>query len=139
TKFNGFIAEEYIDGVLYHIDTCVSQGKTTFMQICQYSCPNAELLQGKVLGSLPLLESNEVYKKLRQFAQQVLDCLKIDNMVNHMEVFIANDEVCFLEIAARPPGGLISKMHEMNTGVNLVDQAFLLQAGFTPDCSLKQT
>lgn len=133
-SYHRYMAEEYIEGTLFHIDTCVRNNHIEFIQICEYSCPNAELAKGKVLGSIPLQEGHPFYSRLVTYATEILSLLSADNMVNHMEVFISDDEVCFLEMAARPPGGLICRMHELNTGINLVDEAFMLQSGIDAHC-----
>jgi len=38
-----------------------------------------------------------------------------------MEIFEQKGELIFLEIAGRPPGALVNKIHAYNHGINLMD------------------
>lgn len=122
-----FEVEEYIKGTLFHVDSCTQDKKITFICANEYSCPNNEYTHGKPLGSIPVTELH-LQKKLIDFACQVLSTLQSNNLVNHMEIFVTDkNELVFLEISARPPGGLVNFTHQINYAVNLMDLDFFLQ------------
>lgn len=122
-----FEAEEYIDGKLFHVDSCTQNNKITFICANEYSCPNNHYTKGHPLGSIPITQV-ELENSLIQFARQVLAKLKSNNLVNHMEIFVTEkNELVFLEISARPPGGLVNWVHQINFSINLMDLDFFMQ------------
>ncbi len=124
-----FEVEEYISGKLFHVDSCTEDNKITFICASEYSYPNNHFTTGSPLGSIPINDS-KLEKSLIDFARQVLSILKSNNFVNHMEIFINEKNECvFLEISARPPGGLVNKTHQINFAINLMDLDFFMQAG----------
>lgn len=127
-----FEVEEYIEGVLYHVDSYIKNNECMFICANEYTCPNNEYTNGKALGSIPLDESNPLNSRLIHFAKKCLSVLGANNMVNHMELFLTQqDEIIFLEVSARPPGALLNLTHQINFGINLMDEDFFMQSGLT--------
>lgn len=134
-----FMAEEYIQGTLYHVDTLRGMGKTLFSCCNEYSCPNHEYLSGKTLASFPLTSDALPAQRLTDFSEKCLNVLDSNNMVNHMELFIdSHDEIIFLEVSARPPGALLGLTHSINYGINLMDEDFMIQTGLSVTLPEKQ-
>jgi hypothetical protein len=64
--------------------------------------------------------SDPRWYKLNEFHQQIITTLLPPDGATHCELFLTkNNEVVFLEIAARPSGALVVAMIEHNTGVNI--------------------
>lgn len=124
-----FEAEEFIKGTLYHVDSCTKNNKITFICANEYSCPNNQYTEGHPLGSIPVNDLS-LQKSLIDFARKALAILQSNNLVNHMEIFLTEkNELVFLEISARPPGGLVNFTHQINFAINLMDEDFFLQTG----------
>lgn len=122
--------DEFISGELYHCDSIVHNGECVVTFVSRYTNPCAEFLTGKTNGSIPLQMNSEEYLKLASFANKVLTKLpNLGNVVTHMEVFVSNGECCFLEIAARPGGGLIVDTYQKTFGINITDTNFRIQLG----------
>lgn len=124
-----FEVEEYIEGTLYHIDSCIRNNNIDFICANEYTFPNHDYTNGKALGSIPLDQDDPLSIKLIDFAENCLMALKADNIVNHMELFhTKNNEIIFLEVSGRPPGALVNLTHQLNFGFNLMDEDFYMQS-----------
>jgi biotin carboxylase len=123
--------DQFIEGTLFHIDSLVYQGKIADIYICQYSHPNAEFIDGKPVGSLPLDKENPLYSRFEAYNSRVFDALGyVPDGATHLEAFLTKDDrIVFLEIAARAPGGWIPQMHALCSGRNIEEQHFLAQMG----------
>ncbi|TAK77705.1 MAG: ATP-grasp domain-containing protein [Gammaproteobacteria bacterium] len=129
-----FEVEEFIQGDLYHVDSLVKSNVIEFICANEYTCPNHDFTKGKVLGSIPLEENHPLCDRLIIFARKCLKTLGANNLVNHTELFVTKDnEIIFLEISARPPGGLLNLTHNINFGVNLMNEDFFMQSGIHLD------
>lgn len=127
-----FEVEEYIEGKLYHVDSCIQNNELTFICANEYTYPNHDYTKGKVLGSIPLKSSCHIRNSLIDFSKRALKILGANNMINHMEIFItSNQELVFLEVSARPPGAMINLAHQINFSINLMDIDFCMQTGLT--------
>ncbi|MGC2971765.1 ATP-grasp domain-containing protein [Paraburkholderia aspalathi] len=121
--------EEFIDGDLFHVDTLVRDGQAIFHAVNEYAYPIDTYARGQMMGSMNVPASEAVYRPMVELATSALRALGATNLSSHMEIFWSNNEAIFLEVAARPPGGLICRSHEMARGVNYVDYDLLIQAG----------
>ncbi len=123
-------AEEYIDGILYHCDMVIQNRQFLFQYSCQYSCPNAEFQNGKILGSFLVQPKSAIAEKLKIFAGNCMQALGEPDGCFHMEIFIKSDgEPVFLEVAARSPGLSIVPIYQSWLGVNLYDAELSIQIG----------
>jgi biotin carboxylase len=126
--------EEYIDGVLYHCDALIKNGEILYTAVAECSWPVMYLTQGHVVGSIYLLPSDERWQKVAALNHAVVKALMPPDGVTHLEVFEkSNGELVFLEIAARPPGGLTCSMLEKTNGLNLEELHIRVQIGATID------
>lgn len=134
--------DEYINGVLYHIDSIVFDNKIIKPFIGRYSSPVANFMSGQPVGTILLDERNKLYSKLEEFNYNVLKAIgDVPNCMTHLEVFVDNNEnIVFLEIAARAAGGLIPQMYQKAYGINIEEIHFQLQMGnkFTKEIELKE-
>ncbi|ACJ31304.1 Conserved hypothetical protein [Shewanella piezotolerans WP3] len=123
-------AEEFIDGILYHCDMVIQNGKFLFQYACRYSCPNAEFQDGKILGSFLVDPATELATRLNDFSAKCITALGKPNGCFHMEVFAKTDgELVFLEVAARSPGLSIVPIYQNWLGFNLYDIELTVQMG----------
>lgn len=123
--------DEFITGELYHIDSLIKGGELIEQLICKYSCPNAEFLEGKALGSLQIDDSDCEFERLSWANKKILSSFEsVPDGAFHLEVFLTDDnEIVFVEVAARAPGGWIPQMHKISRNYNIEEQHFLLQMG----------
>lgn len=133
--------DEFIDGTLFHCDSVVKNGQVQFTLVSQYLHPNADALSGKALATMTLNPGAEDYKRLKQFAEEALSHFPIlPDGVTHLEVFkkTSNNELVFLEVAARAPGGVAPEMYQIRTGVDIRQLHLRLHLGLSIEDSIRQ-
>lgn len=127
----GFEAEEFIDGVLYHVNAVVVDG-TPILTVCAPYLPgmaNIDFASGSPFVSVTM-DDSDLRRRLQAFSDRVIEVLALRNGVTHLECFVTPaDEIVFCEIAARPGGGGIVLMMEAQYGINYARAALLLEAG----------
>ncbi|MBL7479913.1 ATP-grasp domain-containing protein [Legionella bononiensis] len=123
-----FQIEEFIEGTLFHCDAIVENKEIRFVSISEYLWPMALFKEGYPTGSIVLPEHDSRWNQLNVVHQQIIASLQPPDGVTHCELFLTqNNEVVFLEIAARPSGALVVTMIERMTGVNLELAHFMLR------------
>jgi len=118
---SSFLVQQFINSKLFHIDFAIYRGTMVFLDACQLSVPQMEIkkMPKYLFAGLPV-EEPALKAKIREFTQQVITSLECEDSCYHMEAFLDdNHELIFLEIAARPGGGGISKMYKTMYGIGL--------------------
>ncbi|NNM60323.1 MAG: ATP-grasp domain-containing protein [Legionellales bacterium] len=125
-EINNLLAEQYIDGTLFHCDTLIDATGKILNFVSQYNYPMHYFLEGKAVGSWMIGQDSEDAIKIKDANKSVLTQFKAQKGIYHLEFFIdKKGEPVFLEAAARPAGGLILKMIKTCTGINLLKYDFL--------------
>lgn len=123
-----FEAEEFINGDLYEYDIAMQGGEILYSNVSRYSCPMADLQEGKTLGSIMVERSSELHQRIAAFGERCIRALDATNGCFHMEIFhSASDELVFLEVAARSPGLMTVPAYQRWEGVNMYDLELLIQ------------
>jgi hypothetical protein len=113
-------ADQFIEGELYHCDIVLNKGKIIFSDCCKYSCPNLDFSFGKIIASLVLNPDSLIKQNLIETSLNSLSALGLTSGTFHVELFIDPvGKIYFLEVAARPAGGLVAFMYEKLIGINL--------------------
>lgn len=126
--------DEFIDGTLFHVDTAWQDGAAVHVAVNQDVHPCYDYIAGRVNGSFTLADDDPVAARLRAFNTQVIEALvdKPARGVFHHEVFLTgDDELVFLEIAARAPAALIPSTSRIRYGLDIEQAHFQLQRGDT--------
>jgi biotin carboxylase len=124
-------AEEYIDGTLYHVNSVVGGGKVLYSGVGIYlpGRANIDFSRGQSFSTVMVTEG-ALHDALTHFSDTVIAALEMVSGVTHLEAFVTRDgEIVFCEIAARPPGGGIVTMIEMQHGVDFWAAAMLCEEG----------
>jgi len=123
--------EEFINGTMYHCDGIMNSTKILHAFPSIYSCPNLEFTTGKNLMSLPLHPKEAIYQKIIAFTHETIKALGYVTGAFHFEFFDKEDsgELVFIEIAARPPGALLSTNLNRQFGLNLFNADYCLKSG----------
>ena len=136
---NDFELDEYITGDLFHIDSIVKNGKIIFSQTCKDLYPCFDFLLGSPNASIMLREDNQDVKTIQKINREVLSILKAPDGITHLEVFKTfGNRFLFLEVAARPPGGLIPQMYKKSLGIDCTTLHYKLQMGLDVNLHVKQ-
>jgi len=126
-----FEAEEFIDGVLYHVNAVVRDGVPLLTASAIYvpGMGNIDFSAGTPFVSAMVTEP--VLKgRLEDFSNQVIAALGMRDGVTHLECFVTpKSEIVFCEVGARPGGGGIVWMIEQHCGINYNYALMMLEAG----------
>jgi biotin carboxylase len=130
--------EEFIAGTLFHCDSIRKDGKTIFSVSSEYNNPNFDFQLGKPVISMPLKNDDPLAKRIFSFNETVLDALNYERGVSHHELFLTkNDELIFLEIAARSPG-VVTPMYRRAFNIGMEDIGFLIEMDIPFELNLTQ-
>lgn len=133
---------ERIQGTLYNTSVIVINGEISYFAPCKHFRPNDEFLYGKPIGNIVVREEDPEYAMLFEFSLKVLRGLSTGyppNSVINLDFFVdeKTGTPVLLEIAARAPFGLVSKMFDAYQGIALSEWHLCLQMGFTGKPELK--
>lgn len=123
-------AEEFIEGDLYEFDLAIQDGKIIYSAVSRYSCPMADLQEGRTLGSIMVNRESPLHSRISNFGLKCSKALGATNGCFHMELFHSiHDDLVFLEVAARSPGLMTVPAYHSWEGINLYDIEMLIQSG----------
>lgn len=122
--------EEFIDGTIYSVNI-VSRDRTSLTAgVTEYLVNSSAVREGRVNADINLIDTDPRVPRMIAFAEGVLDALGWPDGASHLELFLtADDELVFLEVAARFKGLAGVAAMQRNYGVALVNLAFEIEAG----------
>lgn len=124
-----YLVEDFMNGNLFHIDGVIRDGTVLDLFVCEYTVPNADMLNGCALGSIPIANNVDKYVILKKYALNLVEHIfRIKNSAFHLEVFYDEllGKINFLEIGHRPPGAWVSKLYMLNYSYNIFNQHLIV-------------
>jgi hypothetical protein len=124
-----YVIQEYLDGKLFHCESFIRKSKILHFSVFEYSRPGFFFSKGFPVGSISLPPNDLLTKRISRFTESVLENLGIiENGVTHVEVYLdRNDELIFLEAAARPPGLVGNLLYRKHLNISINEIHLLLQ------------
>lgn len=119
------LAEKYVDGKEFSVETLVMNGEIIFINITEYHTHH-------ICNIIPARIPNENKKRLLALNKQVIQAFGIKNGIAHTEYYLTKDQILFGEIAIRPPGGYIMKLIELSYGFNPWEALIQIESGCPP-------
>lgn len=103
------LVEEYINGIMYHVDGLVQNGEIIFSCTSEYTTSCLAYQDGIHLGSVMLQIDGSIDKRMKEETAKVISALpKTLEMAFHAEFFLTNkNEIYLCEIASRSGGALV--------------------------------
>ncbi|MEH2332791.1 FAD-dependent oxidoreductase [Nostoc sp.] len=137
-----FEFNEFIKGQLYNTSVVIKNGQPCYFAACKHYRPNDEFIYGHQIGNIVVREEDPEFHKLWQFSSDTLQSLEHGypkNGVINIDFFLqeGSEEPILMEVAARSPGELVSRMFYIYQGVRLNELHLQLQIGDSPDIILK--
>lgn len=131
---DGWFAESFLTGRLYHANAVVIEGDITSVQVGRYTRPLLALGDGRPVGSLTLADDHPVTVAGAELGTRVIRALGDGgSFVTHVEFFQTPDRgLAVIDAAARAPGGLVSEIAAVRTGIHLEAVNLSLQVGRRP-------
>ncbi len=131
--------EEYISGDVYHIDGVAWGGVVLFCRTSKYINTCLEYINGKPRGNLSVSTVSES-DDWKAFATQIVETMKVPNGAFHLEAFFTEQgERVFLEIAARPPGTILTTTLRTVHSIDLEKSHIQCELGIQPEIPLDDT
>lgn len=124
-----YIIQQYLDGNLFHCESFVKNGKILSSYVFEYSRPGFFFTKKQSVGSIALALNDPIRKRIVNFTKDILENLGLVNDgVTHVEVYLTkNDELVFLEAAARPPGLVGNFLYRKYLNISINEIHLLLQ------------
>ncbi len=127
-----YLLEQFVPGVVYHIDSIASERDVVFAEAHIYGTPPFTTSHhGGVFTSSTLPVDAPETAELRAINRQVLNDLGFVRGVTHAEFLKADfdGKFYFIEVAARVGGAYITDLIEAATGINLWREWARLEVG----------
>jgi biotin carboxylase len=122
------LIEEFVPSDVYHVDTVVSDGKILLEVAGKYLNPPFDVWHGGgVFAATTVDRRGRLFKRLARMNHKIIAALGIKDGVNHTEFLCRDDEIYFLEIAARVPGSNLDQLTTAATGIDLFVEAARIQ------------
>jgi biotin carboxylase len=120
-KRHHYLAECYVSGDVYHVDTLTLDGKVLFTRVSQYLTPPFDVAHGGgIFQSATLDLKDPIHKELQELNIKVLDGFGLLHGASHSEFIRSKDgEYYFLETSARVGGAHLADMVRVASGINL--------------------
>jgi biotin carboxylase len=126
--YSGSIIQPFLNEKLYHCELIVQDNKELYNLARIYSYPNHNFLDGKIIVSLPIPDS-EIKRKVEEAASLVREALGFKNGLMHTEFFVSSDnKITFLETNIRQVGGTISLIHKDIIGMSFETALILIES-----------
>jgi hypothetical protein len=115
----GWHAESFVTGDLFHANALVIDGVVHPVQVGRYTSPLLYLKAGRPVGSVTLPDDDRIAIAGTELNGRVVDALGgAGSFGVHTEFFVTETGVIVLETAARAPGGLVSEIAAIRTGIH---------------------
>lgn len=127
-----YLLEQFVPGIVYHVDSIVSEREVLFAEAHAYGAPPLDVShQGGVFSTRTLPRDAAQTGELLRVNRDVIEGLGYLRGVTHAEFLKshADGKFYFIEIAARVGGAYISDVIEAATGINLWREWARLEVG----------
>lgn len=133
------LAENYIEGKLYHIDTLVLHDEYIFSSVSEYTEAPLHFTKVPFRGSFTIL-SGELKERLEIFTKEVIAAFpKVEHAAYHTEIFVTKlNDLILCEIACRMPGARIVSQIELAYGINIDREHFMAECGEYRNAQIKK-
>ncbi|QRN95685.1 ATP-grasp domain-containing protein [Archangium violaceum] len=126
----GYEYEEFIQGTMYSVNIISKDRKTVFGGVTEYLVNSFDVQAGKVNADINLIDHDPWVARMVRFAESALDALGWPDGASHLELFLTDqDELVFLEVAARFKGLAGLAAMERHYGIALTNLSFELETG----------
>ncbi|GAA4684329.1 hypothetical protein GCM10023347_44230 [Streptomyces chumphonensis] len=122
--------EEFVEGTMYSVNIVSEAGRTVFGGVTEYLVNSMEIPGGKVNADINLIDSDPRVARMVAFGERALDALGRPDGGSHLELFhTADDELVFLEVAARFKGMAGLAAMQRNYAIAFINLAFQIESG----------
>jgi biotin carboxylase len=124
------LAEEYLEGPQYLIEVVVYRGEVRIIVVIEQECSSKSFL---ITGyKYPAKLSSEQETTLKRAIHDTIFHLGLSNGSCHLEMRIVNGKWKLVEVNPRMSGGVMNRLIEEGTGINLVKEILRMNVGEVP-------
>lgn len=129
-RIDDYLAEQYIPGEVYHVDSVVEGGKVAFSLASRYGQPLYDVIQGGNFVTYTVARGSQLEKQLLKLNARVIAAFGLKRGVTHIEFIRSAEtgELYFLEAANRIPSARIPMVVNEASGVCLYHELAKLEA-----------
>ncbi len=127
----GVVAQEYLAGTEYAVDTASCRGHHRITDVWQYTKINVNGLVDRMAGHFTVAPDNPVWPVLADYAERVLDALGVGYGPAHLEVVVTDDGPRLVEGGFRIAGASVPRYAELAAGESQI--TWTLDAYLDPD------
>lgn len=122
--------EEFVDGKIFSVNIVSRDKRSVVAGVTEYLVNSSAVREGRVNADINLIDTDPRVPRMIAFTEEVLAALGWPDGASHLELFhTADDELVFLEVAARFKGLAGVAAMQRNYGVALVNLALEIEAG----------
>lgn len=116
-----YLAERYVKGDVFHVDSVVYDKKVLFSRAHRYGVPPFDVWNhGGVFSSQSLPSNEKLTKDLVKLNEKMVEAMGLVRGVTHTEFIQGDDgELYFLEMAARVGGANIDRLVKASSDIDL--------------------
>lgn len=125
---NNYLAEEYINGSLFHIDAFKANDQIKYLIVSKYFDNTLAYKENKSIGSVQVPENSKTYTDIKKYAMTLFNTFESPkNSIFHLEVFYDGKTIKLCEVASRLGGGRILQEIEAEFGFNPIQELLKLE------------
>jgi biotin carboxylase len=123
------IAQEFIDGPEYSVESLTCDGRTHVISITEKST-SGEPYHVEIGHSQPAILKTDTYEEIKRECLRILKAMQLDNAASHIELKLSSTGPVVIEAAARMGGGFIgSHLVQYSTGINFLSETLAVALG----------
>ncbi|MDF2867408.1 MAG: ATP-grasp protein [Gammaproteobacteria bacterium] len=111
------LAEKFVIGKEYSVESFIQDGKILFCNITEYYLPH-------IISIMPAELPENLHAEIVKLNRLIITHFQIKQGMTHLELYHTAEGIIFGEIALRPPGGYLMNLLELSYGFDAW-QAFL--------------
>jgi biotin carboxylase len=140
SRSNQAIIEEYIEGKEIGIDCFIKNHEVHILTIRErkkINCRSNNLQQITGTVTPPNINSKKI-KEIKKIVEKIAFVFQLDNTPLMVQAIISNEEINIIEFAPRIGGGESSRMIELITGFDIINQTINSFMGLPIDIAIKK-
>ncbi|WMM24195.1 ATP-grasp domain-containing protein [Tissierella sp. MB52-C2] len=140
SRSNQAIIEEYIEGKEIGIDCFIKNHEAHILTIRErkkINCRSSDLQQITGTVTPPNIDSKKI-KEIKEIVEKIALVFQLDNTPLMVQAIISNEEINIIEFAPRIGGGESSRMIELITGFDIINQTINSFMGLPIDIATKK-
>ncbi len=127
------LVEEFVDGNEYSAEVYIASGEVNVVAITEKKVLSDDN-PVEIGHTVPAVINTEQFDEIQQMIKEVVEIIKIEDAVIHVEFKLSTKGVKIIEVNGRPGGDNICNLVKYSTGMDLIHIAVCLSVGKYDQC-----